>query len=482
MKKILLGLFITACLTNSRAQTGTALNFDGTNDNIRRNIVSAQSVGVTLEARIAFTGTLATNQMIAYNGLNGTNGIGMYVAANSSSVVLKVGASVNTTSCTLVVGAPTLLSVVFLGPNGMQLYVNGTLFQSFFPPPMTTPTGTFSIGGDNLGNLPFNGTYDEVRYWNRPLCAAEIMHRSTCSPIGTELALVAFYNFNQGVSASANPTVTTLMDLSPNNYTATLYNFALAGFTSNWIAAPGSFSSTCTLAPATLTIGGVSSLCAGNSTTINVTGGSSYTWNTTSTLSVISITPASTTQYSVYGNIGPNCTGMALKTISVNPNATVTASSSQPSVLCIGQTATLTGNGASTYTWNPGSITGSAVAVTPTANTTYTVNGLNSFGCPGATTITQVVQSCTGVMQLNNANLQLKLYPNPTNGIFTIELSSINASTTLEIYNAIGQLVMSSELTSYSATVNTDQMTKGIYIVRVKEGNTVIKTTKLIKE
>ena len=150
--------------------------------------------------------------------------------------------------------------------------------------------------------------------------------------------------------------------------------------------------------------------------------------------------------------------------------------------MCVGQTATLTGNGASTYTWNPGSLTGSAVAVTPTVNTTYTVNGLNSFGCPGATTITQVVQSCTGVMDLNSANFQLKLYPNPTTGMFTIELSSMNASATLEIYNAIGQLVMSSELTSYSTIVNTDQITKGVYVVRVKEGNAVIKTTKLIKE
>lgn len=479
MKKNLLALFILICAGSLKAQTGTALNFDGTNDNIRRNIVSTKSVAVTLEARIALTGTLATNQMIAYNGQNGTNGIGMYIAANSNSVVLKVGASVNTTSCTLANGAPTLLSMVYLGPNGMQLYVNGTLFQSFFPPPMVTPTGTFSIGGDNLGLLPFNGTIDEVRYWDRALCAAEISHRSGCSPIGTEQLLVAFYNFNQGVSASNNATVTTLMDLSPSNYTATLYNFALTGFTSNWVAAPGSFSTTCTLAPNTLTIGGASSICAGNSTTINVTGGSTYTWNTTSTLSVLSITPASTTNYSVYGNIGPNCTGIAFKTVSVNPNPTVTASSSQPSVLCIGQTATLTGGGASSYTWNPGSLTGSVVAVSPTINTTYTINAVSAAGCPGTTTITQQVSSCAGFKELSNSEA-IRIYPNPTNGMVNIDLGSLSNINKVEIYNAIGQKVLSSDVNETKISI--EHLPNGVYFVRLKDNVSVIKTTKLIKE
>jgi hypothetical protein len=50
------------------------------------------------------------------------------------------------------------------------------------------------------------------------------------------------------------------------------------------------------------------------------------------------------------------------------------------SIMCSGQTVTLTATGATTYSWSNSS-TSSSIVVSPTVNTTYTVIGTNSVGC-----------------------------------------------------------------------------------------------------
>ena len=46
-----------------------------------------------------------------------------------------------------------------------------------------------------------------------------------------------------------------------------------------------------------------------------------------------------------------------------------------------------TGSGASTYTWNPGALSGTTVAVTPTSTTVYTVVGTTTLGCTATNTV-----------------------------------------------------------------------------------------------
>jgi gliding motility-associated-like protein len=69
---------------------------------------------------------------------------------------------------------------------------------------------------------------------------------------------------------------------------------------------------------------------------------------------------------------------------------TVTAVASQTSI-CPGQNVTLTGGGASTYTWNPGNLVGSSVNVSPAATTIYTVVGTNSTNCTNSATVSVTV-------------------------------------------------------------------------------------------
>ncbi len=71
-----------------------------------------------------------------------------------------------------------------------------------------------------------------------------------------------------------------------------------------------------------------------------------------------------------------------LITVATSPLPTITAAASA-SIICNGSVTTLTAAGASTYTWMPGSLSGSSVSVSPTATTTYTVTGTNAAGCVG---------------------------------------------------------------------------------------------------
>src|SRR6185369_9736080 len=70
------------------------------------------------------------------------------------------------------------------------------------------------------------------------------------------------------------------------------------------------------------------------------------------------------------------------KTITVNPLPTVAIAASSQTI-CSGKTTTLTGSGASTYTWNTGPTT-AAIVVTPTTSTSYTVTGTSAAGCSNA--------------------------------------------------------------------------------------------------
>ena len=60
-------------------------------------------------------------------------------------------------------------------------------------------------------------------------------------------------------------------------------------------------------------------------------------------------------------------------------------------VICRNQSSQLTANGAATYFWQPGNLTGAAQTVSPIATTTYTVRGTDGNGCTNSATATVTV-------------------------------------------------------------------------------------------
>src|SRR5205814_8031545 len=117
-------------------------------------------------------------------------------------------------------------------------------------------------------------------------------------------------------------------------------------------------------------------ICAGQSATLTATpstGGGTYSWSPGGqTTSSITVSPASTTTYTVTYNLG-GCSNTGSGTVTVNSAPTVTVNSQ---TICAGQSATLTATpsqAGETYSRSPVVQTTSSITVSPASTTTYTV-------------------------------------------------------------------------------------------------------------
>ncbi|MBK8585919.1 MAG: T9SS type A sorting domain-containing protein [Bacteroidetes bacterium] len=70
------------------------------------------------------------------------------------------------------------------------------------------------------------------------------------------------------------------------------------------------------------------------------------------------------------------------------------------------------------------------------------------------------------------------LYPNPIKNSFTIE--GMTGQNTIEIFSELGQLLNVVKSESSAKTINTENLTSGIYFVKVK-GNEVEKVFRVNK-
>ncbi len=131
------------------------------------------------------------------------------------------------------------------------------------------------------------------------------------------------------------------------------------------------------------------SICAGANVQLAVSGATSYSWSPSGTLSCQNCnnpiaSPTATTTYTVIGTSALGCSDSAQVTVNVNNLPNITATTSKPA-MCIGDTATLTAAGATSYSWSPATGLSCANCAQPVANptstTVYTVTGVGAGGC-----------------------------------------------------------------------------------------------------
>ncbi len=133
-----------------------------------------------------------------------------------------------------------------------------------------------------------------------------------------------------------------------------------------------------------------SAVCAGNSVALTASGASTYVWTPGNlTGASVSVSPAVTTTYVVIGTDTNGCVDSANVNALINQLPVLVTGNG--STICNGDTAVLNVNGASTYVWNPGNLSGTSVMVMPTTTTTYTVVGTDVNGCNDTAAVTITV-------------------------------------------------------------------------------------------
>lgn len=139
-------------------------------------------------------------------------------------------------------------------------------------------------------------------------------------------------------------------------------------------------------------ITGNTPICQGGSTTLfGPAGASSYTWYPGgATTPSITVSPGSTITYTCIAGGVCGFKQTLTKQVIVNPLPSLLVNSGSAITTCGTQTITLTGSGASTYTWNTGPTT-NTLSVAPTSNTSYTLSGTSAAGCINSTITTVTV-------------------------------------------------------------------------------------------
>jgi subtilisin-like proprotein convertase family protein len=142
-------------------------------------------------------------------------------------------------------------------------------------------------------------------------------------------------------------------------------------------------------------------VCAGSNLTLNGGGATSYSWTGSVTNGVAFLASSSDT-YTVTGTDANGCSDTAMITITVNTLPTITASSDAPTdEICAGDSVTLTGAGAVSYSWSGGVTDGTAFS--PVSTNAYIVTGTDTNGCTNTALITITVNTLPSVTASSDA-------------------------------------------------------------------------------
>ena len=297
----------------------------------------------------------------------------------------------------------TTYSVSSTGQNGCVGHADISI--TVHPLPVVTITGKSAVCAGESVNLKASGAATYV--WNEGSGSYSPTHTTSYSVTGTD-------NYGCTATASFNVTVNTLPQVSISgggtickgdtvtlnasgatsyawsegdggNYSPTMTTTYTVTGTDDHTGCSNTASTTVTVMPLpNVSISGVGTICAGESTLLTVSGATSYDWiggNDTS----YHASPAESYTYYVTGTDEHGCSNTAHKTVIVNPLPDVFIMGNRE--ICAGQALNLTAGGAYTYSWDY------AFPDYPTANTTYTVTGTDANQCQNTASVNVIVHN-----------------------------------------------------------------------------------------
>ena len=275
-----------------------------------------------------------------------------------------------------------------------------------------------------------------------------------------------------------------------------------------------------------ITISGNTSVCQGNTTTLVANGAATYQWSNGVSGAVNTIGTFGI--YTVTGISAEGCSNTASATVVVYQLPVLNISGDTE--LCSGETTTLTANGAATYLWNNGT---TDAALTTSAAGTYTVIGTDEHGCystasidvavnyPSSTEVTvvecdsyewqgitrtesgdytwtgQTAAGCdsvvtlhltitpsdtTGIITYNDGIFAV--YPNPTSGIVTLQLTpeTCNRKPEIQMFDIYGQRLHVMPVRGERTQIDMTSYAPGVYLIKLVGDGRVIGVRKVVKQ
>ena len=439
----------TVAANNATVCSGTAANLTASGAT-----TYSWNTGATT-ASISVTPATTTNYTVVGTSAGCSNTKTVSVTVNTSPTVTATGGSIcNGASANLTAGGATTYSWN-TGATTASISVTPTTTTNY------TVTGTTS-GCSNTKTVSVTvNPLPNVASTSATICAGAT---ATITASGAST-----YSWNTGAT-SANLVVT-----PSSNTVYTVTGTSAAGCVKTTTA-----SVTVGAAPA-ISVNS-STICAGATTTLSASGVTTYTWSTSSNATSISVSPTSTSVYTVSGNL-TGCAVGATQTATVTVNSLpVVTMGTVSSPLCVANApvtlsgtpagGTFSGTGVVANTFDP-SVSGQG-----TFSLQYDYTDAN--GCSSVDTKTVNVSLCTGVTELTNTNISI--YPNPARDAINVMMdASLINNTTIELYDAIGKLVIAEKVVNVQTTIRIDSLAKGIYTVRIlSEGKQV--SRRIIKE
>ena len=243
------------------------------------------------------------------------------------------------------------------------------------------------------------------------------------------------------------------------------------------------------------TISGDEMICDGTTATLSVdfTGmapwtfmiENDYTIQADETPYILELNPAETTTYAIISlSDGNGCQNEEVTTShTVEVVDGVSVSLINDTTICHNHIITIdAGIDNVNYEWSTGETTKTidvditGVEIGDTKSIGLTVS--NEFGCTADDEVNVTFKDCTGIGELAK-DVMMSVYPNPNNGQFTLSLQSDETQTVnIVMVNILGEVMEESgEITfkdTYSRTFDLENMSAGVYFIRVNSDNGVL--------
>ena len=249
---------------------------------------------------------------------------------------------------------------------------------------VATGTGTISVIANTPCGPSPSASYTVLTVYSLPSVTANVDHPSIC--FGQTITLTgggaSSYTWSNGASDG--------VAFPPP---AGSFTYSVTGTDAHTCSATASVGVTVNHLPSVTAHIDHSTVCAGQTVTLTGGGASSYTWSNGASDGV-AFSPAGSLTYSVTGTDAHTCSATASVGVTVNQLPSVTAHIDHATI-CAGQTVTLTGGGASSYTWSNGASDG--VAFSPAGSLTYSVTGTDGNTCSATASVGVTVNQLPSV-------------------------------------------------------------------------------------